>query len=269
MSYKQEWNRVFTPPLVLIPTEVFCFAESYEIRLPCVKGVGKTAGFDRGIVSLEYYGGNALFNRIREDIRAVKDRDPAARSSIEIFFLYPGVRAIRMYRRAHWFYKHNMKFIARWISQSCARKTGIEIHPGATIGRRLVIDHGHGVVIGETAEIGDDVLIYQGVTLGGTGKDVGKRHPTIGNNVMVCSGAKVLGPFKVGDNSRIAAGAVVLEEVPPNCTVVGIPAKVVRQDGQKIAPLDQIHIPDPVWQQLNELNNKVNELTKKLDDISK
>ncbi len=214
-------------------------------------------------------GGMALFDRIREDIKAVKDRDPAARSSVEIFFLYPGVKAIRMYRRAHWFYKHNMKFIARLISQSAARKTGIEIHPGATIGRRLVIDHGHGVVIGETAEIGDDVLIYQGVTLGGTGKDMGKRHPTIGNNVMVCSGAKVLGPFKVGDNSRIAAGAVVLEEVPPNSTVVGIPAKVVRQDGQKIAPLDQIHIPDPVWQQLNELNNKVNELTQKLEDISK
>lgn len=210
-----------------------------------------------------------MFNRIREDIRAVKERDPAARSSIEIFFLYPGVRAIRMYRRAHWFYKHNMKFIARLISQRAARKTGIEIHPGAAIGHRLVIDHGHGVVIGETAEIGDDVLIYQGVTLGGTGKDVGKRHPTIGNNVMICSGAKVLGPFKVGDNSRIAAGAVVLEEVPPNCTVVGVPAKIVRQNGQKIAPLDQIHIPDPVTQQLNEMNEKIRELTEQLSKLSK
>ena len=210
-----------------------------------------------------------MFKRIREDIQAVKERDPAARSSIEIFFLYPGVKALRMYRRAHWFYKHNMKFFARWISQRAAHKTGIEIHPGATIGRRLVIDHGHGVVIGETAEIGDDVLIYQGVTLGGTGKDVGKRHPTIGNNVMVCSGAKVLGPFKVGDNSRIAAGAVVLEEVPPNCTVVGIPAKIVRQDGQKIAPLDQIHIPDPVAQQLDALNNRINALTEKLDEMAK
>ncbi len=142
------------------------------------------------------------------------------------------------------------------------QKTGIEIHPGATIGRRLVIDHGHGVVIGETAVVGDDCLIYQGVTLGGTGKDVGKRHPTIGNNVMISSGAKVLGPFKVGDNSRIAAGAVVLEEVPPNCTVVGVPARVVRQNGQKIRPLDQIHVPDPVSQQLCALNFKVNELTK-------
>ena len=174
-----------------------------------------------------------------------------------------------MYRRAHWFYKHNMKFIARWISQRCAKKTGIEIHPGATIGRRLVIDHGHGIVIGETTEIGDDVLIYQGVTLGGTGKDVGKRHPTIGNNVMISSGAKVLGPFKVGDNSRIAAGAVVLEEVPPNSTVVGVPAKVVRQNGQKITPLDQVHIPDPVWQQLDKMSKTIEELTEKIDKLSK
>lgn len=210
-----------------------------------------------------------MFDRIREDIAAVKERDPAARSSIEILLLYPGMKAIRMHRRAHWFYKRNMKFIARWISQRAAKKTGIEIHPGAKIGRRLVIDHGHGIVIGETTEIGDDVLIYQGVTLGGTGKDVGKRHPTIGNNVMICSGAKVLGPFKVGDNSRVAAGAVVLEEVPPNSTVVGVPARVVRQNGQRIDPLDQVHIPDPVAQQLNELNTKIAELTEKLDKIAK
>ncbi len=210
-----------------------------------------------------------MFKRIKEDIRAVKERDPAARSSLEIFFLYPGVRALRYYRLAHWLFKHNMKFWARFVSQSAARKTGIEIHPGATIGHRLVIDHGHGVVIGETAEIGDDVLIYQGVTLGGTGKDVGKRHPTIGNNVMICSGAKVLGPFKVGDNSRVAAGAVVLEEVPPNCTVVGVPARIVRQDGKKIAPLDQVNIPDPVAQQLNEMNEKINKLTEQLDKLSK
>lgn len=210
-----------------------------------------------------------MFKRLREDIKAIKDRDPAARSTLEILLLYPGLRAIRMHRRAHWFYKHDMKFIARWISQSAAKRTGIEIHPGATIGRRLVIDHGHGIVIGETTEIGDDVLIYQGVTLGGTGKDVGKRHPTIGNNVMISSGAKVLGPFKVGDNSRIAAGAVVLEEVPPNSTVVGVPAKVVRQNGQKITPLDQVHIPDPVWQQLDSMNKQIAELTEKIDKMSK
>lgn len=205
-----------------------------------------------------------MFDRIREDIAAVKERDPAAKSALEIFFLYPGVKAIRMYRRAHFFYTHNMPFLARWISQRAAKKTGIEIHPGATIGRRLVIDHGHGVVIGETTEIGDDVLIYQGVTLGGTGKDIGKRHPTIGNNVMISSGAKVLGPFKVGDNSRIAAGAVVLEEVPPDSTVVGVPARVVKRDGIKVKPLDQIHIPDPVAQEICRLERRIFELEKQL-----
>ncbi|MEE0840364.1 MAG: serine O-acetyltransferase [Acutalibacteraceae bacterium] len=204
-----------------------------------------------------------MFERIREDIAAVKERDPAARSSLEIFFLYPGVKAVRMHRRAHFFYKHGHPFIARWISQRCARKTGIEIHPGATIGRRLVIDHGTGIVIGETTEIGDDVLIYQGVTLGGTGKDTGKRHPTIGNNVMISAGAKVLGPFKVGDNSRIAAGAVVLEEVPPDCTVVGVPARVVRRNGEKVQPLDQIHIPDPVAQEICRLEERIKALEEK------
>ena len=203
-----------------------------------------------------------FFKRTIEDIRAVKERDPAARNFFEIFFLYPGVKAIRMHRWSHFFYKHGFKFIARWNSQDCVRKTGIEIHPGATIGRRLVIDHGVGIVIGETTEIGDDVLIYQGVTLGGTGKDVGKRHPTVGNNVMISAGAKVLGPFKIGDNSRVAAGAVVLEEVPPNSTVVGVPARVVRQDGKKgcAQPLDHIHNPDPVQQKIECLESRITEL---------
>jgi len=160
-----------------------------------------------------------------------------------------------------------MFFLARLISQRAARKTGIEIHPGATIGRRLVIDHGTGVVIGETTEIGDDVLIYQGVTLGGTGKDTGKRHPTIGNNVMISSGAKVLGPFKVGDNARIAAGAVVLEEVPANATVVGVPARVVRLAGEKVTPLDQIHIPDPIMQEICRLEGEIFKLNKKITEI--
>ena len=200
---------------------------------------------------------------------AFKERDPAARSIIEIMLLYPGYKAVRMYRRAHWFYTHNMKFIARWISQVCARKTGVEIHPAAKIGRRLVIDHGTGVVIGETAEIGDDVLIYQGVTLGGTGKHLGKRHPTIGNGVMISSGAKVLGPFKVGDNSRIAAGAVVLDEVPENCTVVGVPARIVRRNGQKVTcDLDQIHVPDPVSQMLCKMQHEIDVLTKKIESLS-
>ncbi len=204
-----------------------------------------------------------VFDRLREDVRAVMDRDPAARNFFEIWLLYPGVRAIRMYRRAHFYYNHKLYFLARYVSQKAARKTGIEIHPAAKIGRRLVIDHGTGIVIGETAEIGDDVLIYQGVTLGGTGKDVGKRHPTVGNNVMISAGAKVLGPFKIGDNSRVAAGAVVLEEVPPNSTVVGIPAKVVRQNGEKVprTPLDQIHIPDPVQQEIERLEKQIKSLT--------
>ncbi len=197
-----------------------------------------------------------MFKRIIEDVNAVRERDPAARSFWEVFFLYPGVKAIRMHRRAHFYYKHNLKFLARLVSQRAVRKTGIEIHPGATIGRRLVIDHGVGIVIGETTEIGDDVLIYQGVTLGGTGKDVGKRHPTIGNNVMISAGAKVLGPFKIGDNSRVAAGAVVLSEVPPNSTVVGVPARVVKQDGKRVA-LDQIHIPDPVKQKMDALEERI------------
>ena len=208
-----------------------------------------------------------FFKRIREDIQAVKDRDPAARNSLEIFFLYPGVKAIRMHRRAHFFYRHKMFFLARLVSQRAVRKTGIEIHPGATIGRRRVIDHGTGVVIGETAEIGDDVLIYQGVTLGGTGKDVGKRHPTIGNNVMISSGAKVLGPFKVGNNVRIAAGAVVLEEVPDGATVVGVPARVVRLNGEKIKPLDQIHIPDPISQELCRLEGEIYKLNKEIKEL--
>ena len=206
-----------------------------------------------------------MFERLKEDIKAFRDRDPAAKSDLEIYFLYPGFKAIRKYRRANFFYRHGHTFIARLISQSAARKTGIEIHPGATIGRRLVIDHGTGTVIGETAEIGDDVLIYQGVTLGGTGKDTGKRHPSIGNNVMISAGAKVLGPFKIGDNSRVAAGAVVLEEVPPNSTVVGVPARVVRQDGKKVScnkSLDQIHLPDPVKQKMDCLEKRIAELEK-------
>ena len=199
-----------------------------------------------------------MFDRLKEDINAVKARDPAARSSLEIFFLYPGLRAVRMHRRANFFYRHGHKFIARYISQKAVRKTGIEIHPAATIGKRLFIDHGTGVVIGETAVIGDDVTIYQGVTLGGTGHDTGKRHPTIGNGVLIGSGAKVLGPFKVGDNSRIAAGAVVLNEIPPDSTAVGVPARVVRQGGVKICEsLDQVHIPDPVAQKICMLESKL------------
>lgn len=190
-----------------------------------------------------------MFNNLRETIQAYKERDPAARSSLEILLLYPGVKAVRSHRRANWCYRHNLKFLARWISQASRRRTGIEIHPGATIGKRLVIDHGMGIVIGETAEIGDDCLIYHGVTLGGTGKDVGKRHPTIGNKVLIGTGAKVLGPITIGDGSRVAANAVVLRDIPENSTAVGSPAKVVRVDGKRVnyvSEVDHVNVIDPV-----------------------
>lgn len=198
-----------------------------------------------------------MFKRLKEDIAAVQEKDPAARSSLEIYFLYPGFKAVRRHRRAHWFYNRGLFFIARWISQRTVRKTGIEIHPAAKIGRRVFIDHGTGVVIGATAEVGDDTVIYQGVTLGGTGKETGKRHPTIGKNVMIGAGAKVLGPITVGDNSRIAAGSVVLHDVPENSTAVGTPARVVRRNGVKVSPLDQIHIPDPVEQEIINISKKI------------
>lgn len=201
-----------------------------------------------------------MFKDLRETINAYKARDPAARSSIEIMLLYPGIKAVRSHRKAHWCYEHGYKFLARLISQRSRHRTGIEIHPGAKIGKRLVIDHGMGIVIGETAEIGDDCLIYHGVTLGGTGKDVGKRHPTIGNNVLIGTGAKVLGPIKVGDNSRIAANSVVLSEIPENSTAVGIPAKVVKIAGQKVnyvGEVDQVNVADPISAELAALRREL------------
>ena len=204
-----------------------------------------------------------FLKNLRETLHAYKARDPAARSSLEIFLLYPGVHAIIYHRIAHWCYRHDLLFLARCVSQWSRFWTGIEIHPGATIGRRFVIDHGMGIVIGETAEIGDDVLIYQGVTLGGTGKDKGKRHPTIGNNVLIGSGAKVLGPFTVGDNSRIAANAVVLKEIPPDSTAVGVPARVVRVAGQRVNfanEVDQVNVIDPITQELQALRERLEAL---------
>lgn len=209
----------------------------------------------------------SYFSLMLEDIRCVRERDPAATSALEVMLLYPGLKAVRAHRRAHWFYTHKMPFIARFISQRSARKTNIEIHPGAKIGRRFFIDHGTGVVIGETAEIGDDVTIYQGVTLGGTGKDVGKRHPTVGSGVMIGAGSKVLGPFKIGDNSSIAAGSVVLHEIPENCTAVGAPARVVRRNGKRVDNLDQIHIPDPVAQEFDKLYKRIEQLEKELSEL--
>ena len=201
-----------------------------------------------------------MFKNLMETLEAYQRRDPAARSKLEIFLLYQGVHATLYHRLAHWLYCHNRKFLARFVSQWSRFWTGIEIHPGAKIGRRLVIDHGMGIVIGETAEVGDDCLIYHGVTLGGTGKDQGKRHPTIGNNVMISCGAKVLGPFKVGDNSRIAANAVVLSEIPPDATAVGVPARVVRIAGEKVnyaSNVDQIHITDPLQKELQAISSRL------------
>lgn len=214
---------------------------------------------------------DAVSDEIKTDISAVRARDPAARNDIEVLLLYSGVHAILAYRVAHKLYIGRHYFPARAISQLAKFITGIEIHPGAKIGRGLVIDHGAGVVIGETAEIGDDCTLYQGVTLGGTGKDSGKRHPTLGNNVMVGAGAKVLGPFRIGDNAKIAAGAVVLEEIPANATAVGIPARVVRRDGVKVTKcnedLDQIHLPDPVAQQLCRLEDKTERLEAEIAEL--
>ncbi len=211
-----------------------------------------------------------MLERLRADIRAVKERDPAARSTAEVLLLYSGLHAIMLHRPAYWLFNHHHYFLARWISQYAKFRTGVEIHPGAKIGTGVFIDHGAGIVIGETAEVGDGCTLYQGVTLGGTGKDVGKRHPTLGKNVTVGSGAKVLGPFSVGDNSKIAAGAVVLEEIPANATAVGVPAHVVRLDGVKVGPdLDQIHMPDPVDQEVTCLRGQILRLAKRLDRLEK
>ena len=201
----------------------------------------------------------------KEDVRSFMEHDPAARSPFEIIFLYPGFKALRSHRRAQWFLNHRMPFIARAISQHCAHKTGIEIHPAAKIGRRVCIDHGHGIVIGETTEIGDDCMIYQGVTLGGTGKDIGKRHPTLENGFMVGAGAKVLGPITVGQNAKIAAGAVVVKDVEPNATVVGIPGRMVRLDGERVDDLDQVHLPDPVMAAIMNNAKMIEELRAKIE----
>ena len=195
-----------------------------------------------------------MISYIKEEIQVIRERDPAIKSNMEVF-LYPSFKAILRYRVAHKLYLKKHYFLARWVSQRAVRKTGIEIHPGATIGRGLFIDHGSGVIIGETAELGDNVTLYQGVTLGGTGKEQGKRHPTLKDNVMVSAGAKVLGSFTIGENSKIGAGSVVLKGVPPNCTVVGVPGRIVKMGDQKIPRLDmdQIHLPDPISNDIREL----------------
>ena len=237
VEYKQEWNRSNLLPLSFL-WQRFIFLK-----------------------------GDSMFKDYKESVKAFMEHDPAARSPIEIILLYPGFKALRSHKKAHWFLKHNMPFIARYISQRSAHKTGIEIHPGATIGKRVCIDHGAGIVIGETTEIADDVMIYQGVTLGGTGKDVGKRHPTIESGVMIGSGAKVLGPITIGRNAKVAAGAVVVKDVEPNCTVVGVPGEIVRIDGERVDDLDQINIPDPVMTLIRENAKKIEELEQKIKEL--
>lgn len=213
----------------------------------------------------------------KEEFQVIKERDPAIKSPLEVL-LYPTFRVMLSYRRAHRHYLKGHYFRARYISQRAARKTGIEIHPGAVIGKGFFIDHGSGVIIGETTIIGDNVTLYQGVTLGGTGKETGKRHPTLEDNVMVSAGAKILGSFTIGENSKIGAGSVVLEEVPPNCTVVGVPGRIVKRDNQKVPriDMDQVHLPDPVKEDITALQlantalcNKVIDLEQKLKEMEK
>ena len=226
--------------------------------------MGKHTGKSRGLLGYfvrKKQEHDAFLQDVAATVHAVKSRDPAARSTAEVLFLYSGVHAVIAHRKAHKLLEDGHPFLARVVSQTARHFTGIEIHPGAKIGKGLLIDHGMGVVIGETAEIGDNCTIYQGVTLGGTGKDVGKRHPTLGDNVMVGAGAKILGPVTIGSGSKVAANAVVLHEVPAD----GIPAKVVRRGGQRVNDMDQIHIPDPVAQELRRLQKEIDGLEKAED----
>lgn len=218
-----------------------------------------------------------FISNVKEEIAIIRERDPAIHSSMEVF-LYPSFKVMMHYRVAHRLYEKGHYFWARWISQRAVRKTGIEIHPGARIGKGLFIDHGNGVIIGETTIIGDNVTLYQGVTLGGTGKEHGKRHPTIGNNVMISAGAKVLGSFTIGDNSKIGAGSVVLSEVPPNSTVVGVPGRVVKRNNMMLPQesMNQTDLPDPVREDIaglqkanSELTNRLLELEKELHELQK
>lgn len=205
---------------------------------------------------------------IRNEINVIRERDPAIHSDMEVF-LYPSFKVMLHYRVAHKLYQKKHYFLARWISQRAVRKTGIEIHPGAKIGENFFIDHGNGVIIGETAIVGNNVTLYQGVTLGGTGKEHGKRHPTIGDNVMISAGAKVLGSFTVGENSKIGAGSVVIEEVPPNCTVVGVPGRVVKRNNQKLVreDMNQVDLPDPINEDIKELQHANSQMTNRILEL--
>lgn len=210
----------------------------------------------------------SFFKEVKEDLDAAVERDPAARNALEALICYPGIWALIWHKPAHWMYDHNMKLLARILSQHVRRTTGVEIHPGAKIGKRCFIDHGMGIVIGETTEIGDDCTLYQGVTLGGTGKDTGKRHPTIGDRVIVSSGAKVLGPFHVGNDVKIGSGSVVLKEIPDGCTVVGVPGRVVRRFGESTSDINQINLPDPVNTEMEVLRRRLELMEEKVEKLT-
>jgi serine O-acetyltransferase len=209
-----------------------------------------------------------FIKNVKNEIRVIRERDPAIHSDMEVF-LYPSFKVMLHYRVAHKLYLKKHYFLARWVSQRGARKTGIEIHPGAKIGENFFIDHGNGVIIGETSEIGNNVTLYQGVTLGGTGKEHGKRHPTIGDNVMISAGAKIIGSFKIGENSKIGAGSVVIEEVPPNCTVVGVPGRIVKRDNKALVreELNQVDLPDPVSEDIKSLEHANSEIINQLLEL--
>lgn len=211
-----------------------------------------------------------FLKNIKNEIKVIRERDPAIHSDMEVF-LYPSFKVMMHYRIAHKLYTQGHYFLARWVSQRGVHKTGIEIHPGAQIGENFFIDHGNGVIIGETAVVGNNVTLYQGVTLGGTGKEHGKRHPTIGDNVMISAGAKVLGSFTIGENSKIGAGSVVLEAVPPNCTVVGVPGRIVKRNNQKLVreDMNQVDLPDPVNEDIKALQHANSEMTNRIIELER
>lgn len=213
---------------------------------------------------------DGILKNIKNEIKVIRERDPAIHSDMEVF-LYPSFKVMMHYRIAHKLYTQGHYFLARWVSQRGVRKTGIEIHPGAQIGENFFIDHGNGVIIGETAIVGNNVTLYQGVTLGGTGKEHGKRHPTIGDNVMISAGAKVLGSFTIGENSKIGAGSVVLEAVPPNCTVVGVPGRIVKRNNQKLVreDMNQVDLPDPVNEDIKALQHANSEMTNRIIELER
>ena len=253
-------------PLSVVKVEL-----CYAIQLEWNRGYDRLLFRDGLFIFIKVLEDNMGFiSYVKEEMQVIMERDAAIKTPMEVF-LYPSFKAIMRHRVAHWLYEHKHYFMARWYSQRTVRKTGIEIHPGATIGKGLFIDHGNGVIIGETTVIGDNVTLYQGVTLGGTGKEQGKRHPTIGNNVMISAGAKVLGSFTVGENSKIGAGSVVLSEVPPNCTVVGVPGRVVKRDNLRIPreDMDQVHLPDPVKNDIDGLRKENERLSKMIDVLLK